>query len=143
MLFRSKFSVSEMCPKNFKNKTEEVYIAILKGLELGISPMQACQSIGIVNGVPMLYGSIVYSLGISHPNFDSYDAEYNEDFTKCKTTVYRKKGKPVVYEFSKEDAKNEGILEGMVWKKHLKKMLWRRATRVALDRKSTRLNSSH
>ena len=81
----------------------------------------------------MLYGSIVYSLGISHPNFDSYDAEYNEDFTKCKTTVYRKKGKPVVYEFSKEDAKNEGILEGMVWKKHLKKMLWRRATRVAFE----------
>lgn len=127
------FSKSEMCPKSFKDKPEEVYIAILKGLELGISPMQACQSICVVNGTPMLYGSIVYSLGMSHPNFESYDVEYSDNFESCKAIINRKKGKPVIFEYTKKEAEMEGLLGRDVWKKHLKKMLWRRATRVAFE----------
>lgn len=127
------FSKSEMCPKAFKDKPDEIYIAILKGLELGISPMQACQSICVVNGTPMLYGSIVYSLGMSHTNFENYDVEYKDNFETCKATIFRKKGNPIVFEYTKKEAEAEGLLSRDVWKKHLKKMLWRRATRVAFE----------
>ena len=43
-------SKSGLVPKDFQGKPENVFVAIQWGLELGLAPLQALQSIAVING---------------------------------------------------------------------------------------------
>ena len=47
---------SSLCPDQYRNKPQDVFVAILMGLDLGLSPMQAVQNIAVINGRPCLWG---------------------------------------------------------------------------------------
>lgn len=45
-----------MVPKHYENSVEKATVAILAGLEVGLTPLVALQSIFVINNTPTLYG---------------------------------------------------------------------------------------
>lgn len=63
-----RLAASAFAPRDFRNKPGDVFAAIQFGAELGLLPLQALQSIAVVNGRPALYGdgalAVVESSGL-------------------------------------------------------------------------------
>lgn len=61
-------AASGMVPKDFAGKPEACTVAVMQGLELGLSPMAALQSIAVINGRPTIWGdgalAVVRSSGL-------------------------------------------------------------------------------
>src|SRR5437773_3882189 len=47
---------SSFCPKDFRGKTGDVFVAVLMGAEVGLRPLLALQSIAVIIGRPSMYG---------------------------------------------------------------------------------------
>lgn len=50
------FAKSTLVPPDFQGKTENVLVAMQYGAEIGLAPMQALQSIAVINGRPSVWG---------------------------------------------------------------------------------------
>src|ERR1051325_3957629 len=62
---------SDLAPKDFKDKPQNVLIAMQMGLEVGLSPMQAIQNIAGINGRPSVWGDSVLALYQNHKDLES------------------------------------------------------------------------
>jgi hypothetical protein len=58
---------SDIVPKDFQRKPANILVAVQWGMELGLQPMQAMQSIAVINGRPSLWGDAVIALVRSSP----------------------------------------------------------------------------
>ena len=65
--FSQMVSKSEFAPKDFRGKPESCLLAIQHGSEIGLSPMQALQSIAVINGKPAVYGDTALAVCIGSP----------------------------------------------------------------------------
>ena len=70
---------SDLAPKDYKGKPENVAVAIAMGMELGVSPMQAIQGIAVINGRPSVWGDLMLALCRSHPDCDGIDESLEYD----------------------------------------------------------------
>lgn len=99
---------SGLVPDNFKGKPEDCTVAILQGLELGLSPVAALQSIAIVNGRPSLYGdgflAVIRASGLLEWVKETDDG-------KVATCVMKRRGEPepITRTFSIADAEKAGL----------------------------------
>lgn len=116
---------SELVPKNFRNKPEDVLVAVQMGVELGFAPMQALQSIAVINGRPSVWGDGFLALIMSSPLYKDHDEYYEvagqrvdgltlEDMKRDDTTAvctFWRHGKatPVTRRFSVGQAKKAGL----------------------------------
>jgi len=124
---------SGLAPKAF-DKKESVIIAIQFGLEIGLSPMSALQSVAVINGMPSIYGDAAKALVLSDPICE-YVKEWHEGSLKDGTLTYicesKRKGEyeiPHRTEYNIDDAKRAGLWNSsLTWKKHPKRMLMFRA----------------
>src|SRR5580765_7091471 len=57
---------STMVPKDFLGRPGNVFVAMQHGAELGLKPVQALQSIAVINGRPGIYGDAGKALLIKH-----------------------------------------------------------------------------
>ena len=64
---------SELVPKAFRNKPEDVLVAIQLGTEIGFAPMQALQSIAVINGRPSVWGDGFLALIMASPLYRDHD----------------------------------------------------------------------
>lgn len=134
------------CPKSYltDNKPDEAKISlgIMQGLEVGLKPVQALQSIAVVNGIPSLYGdgalAVVYAAGVIE---DFVEEPIMGDWKSEKGTVtgYRcalkRKGRPTptVREFTLEMADKASLLgKAGPWQQYRARMLQMRARAWAL-----------
>lgn len=106
------------------NKPEQILIAIMHGLEIGLPPMQAVQRIAVINGRPAIWGdavpAILWSKGFQIKEWIEDDVAY------C--TVTRPDGNSVTRQFSKDDAANAGLLNRKgPWQQYQSRMLQMRA----------------
>lgn len=91
---------------------EKAMIAIMTGLELGLPPMRALQSIAIVNGRPLLWGdpalALVRASGLLDHFEEGVSGDGDERFGFCNV---RRKGDPVLLEskFSVAEAKKASL----------------------------------
>lgn len=53
---------TEMIPKAYQGKPDNILVAVMQGQELGLKPLQALQSIAVINGIPSIYGDAGLSL---------------------------------------------------------------------------------
>lgn len=120
-----------MAPKSL-NTVEKAMVAILHGLEVGLTPMNALQSIAVINGRPTIWGDGAIAL-IRASGLLEYMKEYyeNEDTPQMKAIcIVKRKGEtePVKSDFSMQDARVAGLLgkEGP-WQTYPKRMLKMRA----------------
>lgn len=127
---------SGLAPKAYDNKPEKIFIAVEMGMELGMKPMAAIQSIGVVNGIPSLYGDGFLGKCLSNPlhewHKEWYEGEGDQLTAHC--IVKRKGHEEHHVSFSVKDAKDAALLEKDVWKKNRKRMLMWRARSAFRDK---------
>ncbi len=123
---------SDLAPRDYKDKPQNVLIAMQMGLEVGLSPMQAIQSICVVNGRPTIWGDAMLALVQNHPAFESIDE--NESTAEKGVCVVKRRGmEPQRREFSVEDAKKAGLFGKQgPWQTAPARMLKLRARAFAL-----------
>jgi hypothetical protein len=119
---------SGMAPRGM-DKPEQLMVAIMHGLEIGMPPMQSIQRIAVVNGRPTIWGDAVPALLLSR-GFKLFewidDAEGTEHAAVC--TVTRPDGHQVTRRFSRADAMAAGLWNKQgPWKQYPDRMLQMRA----------------
>lgn len=128
---------SDLAPKDYRGKPDNVAVAIAMGLELGVSPMQAIQGIAVINGRPCVWGDLMLALCRSHHSCEwiSERVEYAPDGSVVAAICQakRKGGEAQERRFSVDDARRAGLLgkEGP-WKSYPARMLAMRARAFCL-----------
>jgi hypothetical protein len=110
---------AKMVPKSFEEKdgsvrVERVCVAIMHGMEVGLTPMMALQSIAVVNGMPVIYGDGMLGLVRKSGLLDYIDERVEIDdngeptIAICKV---KRKGEPheVVQTFTRVEATKAGL----------------------------------
>ena len=125
---------SGFAPKGY-DSPESVLIAIQMGSEVGLAPMQALQSIAVINGRPSIWGdagmALVRRSGLLESDSDSIEGE--GDARVVTVTVRRKNGPEVVRKFGVKDAKQSGLWgKAGPWSQYPDRMLFNRARAFAL-----------
>ncbi len=133
-----------MVPRGLDGRTvveteSRVAIAIEFGINLGLSPLQALQSVMVTNGRPCLWGDAPMALVSQHPAFEGHKCEWENHGTEelcCTFTVYRRvKGRsiPNPWTYGIPDAKRAGLWgKTGPWSTNPKRMLMIRARAFAL-----------
>lgn len=119
---------SNLIPKDFQGNPGNVLVAIQWGMELGLAPMQALQSIAVINGRPSLWGDAVIALCKSHPVCEWIKESFDADGTAV--CVAKRKGdpEPVERRFSLDDAKKAQLTGKQgPWTQYPRRMLQMRA----------------
>jgi len=136
---------SDLVPKNFRNKPEDILVAIQMGVEIGFAPMQALQSIAVINGRPSVWGDGFLALIMGSPLYREHDEYYEvnsqrvegltadaltKDDTAAVCTFWRKgKPEPVTRRFSIAQAKKAQLFDkrDTPWQTYPDRMLLMRA----------------
>ena len=131
MRFADMLAGSSIVPKDYIGKPGNCLVAIQWGMELGLQPMQAMQSIAVINGRPSLWGDAMLALVKAHPAFEWIKEECDGNVATC--TIKRRGEPEVVQSFSLEEAKRAGLTGKQgPWTQHPKRMLQMRARGFAL-----------
>lgn len=121
-------SESDIVPKEFKGKPGNVLVALQMGAEVGLHPVQALQSIAVINGKPSIYGDAGLALVMRSPDFG--DIEETDDGQEATCKLIRKnKPTPTVRSFSMTDAQVAKVYEsdgrgGGSWKSLSQRTTW-------------------
>lgn len=125
------FSKSGMVPKAYQGNAANCLVAMAYGDSLGMAPLQAMQSVAVVNGVPALYGDGMLALVQASPVFESIEESIEDGAAVC--TVKRRGMKPVQRVFTVDDAKRAGLWgKAGPWQQYPSRMLQMRARSWAL-----------
>lgn len=136
IIFSEMLSKSQMVPKQYQGKPEDVLVAVQWGCEIGLAPLQALQNISIINGKPAVYGDAAMALVLASPVCENIEESIEGEGTPnpVAVCVAKRRGRsPVVARFSVEDAKRAGLWGKQgPWSAYPKRMLAMRARGFAL-----------
>jgi hypothetical protein len=100
---------SQMTPKAFANDPNKILVGIIAGMEVGLAPFQALQSIAVINGNPSLWGD--GALALIQGSGLLLDIEETDDGETATCRLVRKdRETPIVRSFSNAMAKQAGLL---------------------------------
>jgi ribosome modulation factor len=119
----------DMVPKHFQGQPEQIMAAIMRGMEIGLAPMQALSNIAVINGRASLWGDAIPALMQRAGHTVDMEIEGDGDNMKAVATLTRgDNGKVTVREFSVADAKKAGLWGKQgPWQSYPKRMLQMRA----------------
>lgn len=127
---------TEMTPRAYKGKPNDVLIAMELGRTWNLSPLQAIQNIAVINGKPCAYGDLVLAICSSHPDFENIEEEpiiKNGATVGYTCTIKRKGWSAVTQSFTVEQAKAAGLWGRQgPWSQYPSRMLQMRARGFAL-----------
>ena len=110
--FAKLVAASGLAPKGMESP-EKIAIAVQAGMEIGLKPMQALQSMAVVNGRPAVWGDAVLGLCLGTGQVEQYRpeeiGEKGKDSYGFKVTIKRRGFDPVENSFTIEDAKRAGL----------------------------------
>jgi hypothetical protein len=123
-------SKSGLAPQNM-NTPEKIGVAIMWGLEIGLSPVQAIQSIAVINNRPCLWGdalpALVLSATVCEYVQEEFKGEGDQMIAVC-TSKRKNCPKAVTKTFSVADAKRANLWgKAGPWQNYPKRMLQIRA----------------
>ena len=129
--FADFLAASDIVPKDFQKKPANILVAVQWGMELGLQPMQAMQSIAVINGRPSLWGDAVIALVRSSPLCEYVYETDDGETASCR--VKRVGEDEQTRTFSMSDAQQAG-LKGKQgpWAQYPKRMRQMRARSFAL-----------
>lgn len=124
---------SSIVPKDFQGRPGNVLIACQWGAEIGLQPLQAMQSIAVINGRPSIWGDAMLALVQGSGLLTDIKEVVSDDGEVATCTVTRRGKAPVVRQFTMEEAKTAG-LKGKAgpWQQYPRRMLQLRARAFAL-----------
>jgi hypothetical protein len=116
-------SKSGLAPKGM-SRPEQISIALMTGLELGLPPMQAVQRIAVINGRPTIWGdalpALLWARGFK------IEEDVSDDGARC--TITRPDGSKIVRTFTEKDARKAGLWgKAGPWTQYPQRMLQMRA----------------
>lgn len=110
LTFSKYLAESEMVPKQFRNKPGDCLIAMQWGYEVNFKPLQALQSIAVINGKPGIYGdagkAILLAAGCI---IEEDDTEVIKATGRGRCKITRPGRPPCERTFSIEDAKTANL----------------------------------
>lgn len=132
MQLASKLATSELVPKCFRGKPQDLFLCWAMGYQVGLTPEQSMQCIAVINGKPAMWGDDMLALCMSHKDFVDIIEEPilngAKEVTGYRCTVKRTGRSDRVNEFTLEMAKKAGLLaKGGVWVQYPERMLKLRA----------------
>lgn len=139
-----RFAKSQMVPKQYQNRAEDVLVAMAYGAEVGLLPMAALQSVAVINGKPGLHSDGFLAVIMAAPAYVAHrefylvgdgveansltQADLLHD-TTCAVAHFWRRGisAPFVAEFSIADAKRARLWnKAGPWQEYPARMLkWR------------------
>lgn len=134
--FSEMLAKSQMVPRQYQNKPEDIMVAVQWGYEIGLAPLQALQNISVINGKPSVYGDAAMALVQASAVCDGIEEHIEHEGTPnpIAVCIAKRKGRnPVIARFSVEDAKRAGLWGKQgPWQAYPKRMLQMRARGFAL-----------
>lgn len=130
--FAKTVAASDLAPKDYRGKPDNVLVAIQLGSEVGLSPMQALQNIAVINGRPSIWGDAQLALVRAHPSVLGYSESW-DDKTQTWTCTLRRMSRDgqvetTVGEFSMADAIKARLANKQgPWSEYPKRMIKMRA----------------
>ena len=128
-LFAAELSKSILVPKDYQGKPANCFVAIQWGLECGLAPLQALQSIAVINGKPSLYGDAL--LAMVRADSRCLGVHEKQDGGVATCIIKRKHSDGSVEEikrtFSMKQAQQAGLSNRPTWKAYPERMLQHRA----------------
>jgi len=134
MEFAKMLIESGFLPKAYVGKPPSaIVVALQLGLELNLQPMQALQSIALINNTPAVFGDTALALIKAHPAFE-YVRETIDEASMTATCEVKRRGEPtVIRTFSQKDAATAGLWgKAGPWTNYPKRMLQMRARGFAI-----------
>jgi len=136
MTFSDMLASSNMVPKQYQGKPQDILVCVQWGMEMGLAPMQALQNIAVINGKPSVYGDAAMALVQASPVCEDVEEYFEHEGTPnpVAVCVAKRKGRnPVTSRFSVEDAKRAGLWGKQgPWSAYPKRMMQMRARGFAL-----------
>ena len=128
-LFAHELSKSILVPKDYQGKPANCVVAIQWGLECGLAPLQALQSIAVINGKPSMYGDALLAMVRADSRCLGVHEEQDGGVATC--IIKRKHSDGSVEEvkrtFSMKQAQQAGLSNRPTWKAYPERMLQHRA----------------
>tara|TARA_R100001530_G_scaffold73573_1_gene51885 strand:- start:5702 stop:6337 length:636 start_codon:yes stop_codon:yes gene_type:complete len=127
------FKLSEMIassttiPREYKGKPNDVMICIMRGMEIGLSPLQSIHSFSIISGKPVLSAEAIRGLCLAHSECLRLEMESLDD-DQCTFITQRRGHEPVTFQYTIQMAKDAGLLSKQNWTSHKRQMLIARAS---------------
>jgi hypothetical protein len=123
---------SELIPAAFRGKPADILVAAGMGAALGLSMMQALQSIYVVQGRPALY--VAAALGIVRAQGQLESLEVHSDESQATATVTRVGGETMSATFTFDQAQRMNLTRNPSWQAQRTWMLETRALGRVLHR---------
>lgn len=128
-------SHSGMAPRDMQTP-EKLVVSIMHGLEIGLPPMQAIQSIAVVNGRPTVWGDGALGLVRGSGHLEDFEErlEGEGDALRAVCRCNRKgQATPIIRTFSVAEARKAGLWgKSGPWSQYPQRMLAMRARAFAL-----------
>lgn len=132
MQFAGLMAKSSIIPKDYQGNPGNILIATMWGQEIGLAPLQAMQSIAVINGRPSIWGDAMLALVRGSGLLEYIKEEPTEEGCTC-TLKRRGDQFEVARTFTPEDAKRAGLWgKPGPWQQHTKRMMQMRARAFAL-----------
>lgn len=136
MQLAGKLASSELVPKSFRGKPQDLFICWAMGYQVGLTPEQSMQCIAVINGKPAMWGDDMLALCMAHKDFDDIIEEplLKDLAVVGYSCVVKRKGKADKTNiFTLDMAKRAGLLaKGGVWTQYPERMLKLRARGFSL-----------
>lgn len=126
---------SDLMPTGYKGKPGNVMIAVQMGSELGLPPMQALNSIAVINGRPGVWGDGLIGICRQSPLCEDIQESFEGegDSLQAVCVAKRRNSSPSTARFSVADAKKAALWgKAGPWQQYPKRMLQNRARGFAL-----------
>jgi hypothetical protein len=123
----------DMVPKHFQGKPEATMAAIVRGMEIGLAPMQALANIAVINGRASIWGDALPALLQRAGHHLDCELQGEGDHMVAVATLTRgDTGLVITRSFSVADAKKAGLWGKQgPWQSYPKRMLEMRARSFA------------
>lgn len=133
--FANMAAKSQMVPAGFRNKPEDIMLAVQMGSELGLAPMQALQNVAVINNRPSVWGDALIGICRASPLCEDIAErlEGEGDNMAAICTAKRRGATTVTVRFGVADAKKAGLWgKSGPWQQYPQRMLQMRARGFAL-----------
>jgi hypothetical protein len=127
----AKVAGSQLVPKNFQNKPQDIAVAMMMASENGVSPIQALSFIAVINGKPGWHSDAVPGIakakGLIKGYQEKFEGVFPDDDFKAVCVVTASDGSTYTNEFSVAEAKKASLWnKAGPWSQYPRRMLqWR------------------
>jgi hypothetical protein len=126
------YAASDLVPKDYRGKPANIIVAIQKGAEIGLKPLQALDGIAVINGRAGVWGDLLWALVRQSRLVAGVDESFDDATMTAVCKIKRRDGELVMRTFSQKDAERAGLWgRDGTWRNYPRRMLQMRARAFA------------